>query len=131
VFATVDEALAQSAKANPIAPASEREHRVRNNLMRQQDGTWTFRYDRGLRNAERPLDRPTAEDGWAACRAITAPTLFIRGAQSDLITPELADRMGKEIPDCTVVAVDPSGHSVPLDNPDGFAAVVLPFVNGS
>jgi pimeloyl-ACP methyl ester carboxylesterase len=130
VFATVEEAFAQSAKANPIAPAAEREHRVRNNLMRQQDGTWTFRYDRALRNGERPLDRPPADEGWAACRAITAPTLFIRGAQSDLITPGLASRMGDEIPACRVVAVDPSGHSVPLDNPEGFAAAVLPFVNG-
>ena len=129
VFATAEEALAQSAKANPIAPAGELEHRVRNNLMLQDDGTWTFRYDRGLRNGERPLDRPPAEDGWAACRAIAAPTLFIRGAQSDLITPELAERMGSEIPDCSVVEVDPSGHSVPLDNPDGFATAVLPFVN--
>ncbi len=129
VFDSVEEALAASAKANPIAPAGEREHRVRNNLMRLEDGRVTFRHDRGLRTGERPLVRPAPEDGWALCRAITAPTLFIRGAQSDLITPELAARMGKEIPNCTVVEVGPSGHSVPLDNPEGFAKAVLPFVS--
>ena len=129
VFDSVDEALAQSALANPIAPAGEREHRVRNNLMRLADGRVTFRHDRGLRSGERPLVRPDAEEGWAECRAITAPTLFIRGAQSDLITPEIAARVGREIPACTVVEVDPSGHSVPLDNPEGFAAVVLPFLS--
>jgi pimeloyl-ACP methyl ester carboxylesterase len=128
VFGSVGEALAASAKANPIAPAAEREHRVRNNLMRLEDGRVTFRHDRGLRTGERPLVRANPEEGWAMCRKITAPTLFIRGAQSDLITPELARRMGNEIPNCTVVEVGPSGHSVPLDNPDGFAKVVLPFM---
>lgn len=128
VFATAEEALEASAKANPLAPPSEREHRVRNNLMRLEDGRWTFRHDRGLRNGERPLQRPPAEEGWAACRAITAPTLFIRGAQSDLITTEIAARMAEEIPDCTAVEVERAGHSVPLDNPEGFAAAALPFL---
>jgi pimeloyl-ACP methyl ester carboxylesterase len=127
-FASLEDALSAFANANPRAPAVERDHRIRNNLMRTADGGWTYRYDRGLRNGERPLERPSPESGWAACRAITAPTLFVRGAQSDLITPELAARMGREVPGCTTVEVPGSGHSVPLDNPDGFAAAVLPFL---
>jgi pimeloyl-ACP methyl ester carboxylesterase len=46
----------------------------------------------------------------------------------DLIKPELATRMASEVPNCTAVEVADAGHSVPLDNPVGFAAAVLPFL---
>ena len=54
--------------------------------------------------------------------------LLVRGALSDVLSPEMADRMVQEIPDCRLVTVQESGHSVPLDNPPGFRESVRGFL---
>jgi pimeloyl-ACP methyl ester carboxylesterase len=59
---------------------------------------------------------------------ITCPTLLISGAASDMISPETAERLMREIPDCRWVVVPDSGHGVAEDNPSGFMAVVRPFL---
>jgi pimeloyl-ACP methyl ester carboxylesterase len=128
VFDTPEQAIAQMRAGNPLAPDEAIRHRGINNLMLREDGKWTWRYDSVLRDPNRPRPRPTEEDGWAVLRKITAPTLLIRGAVSDVLAPEAADRMVKEIPDCRLVTVQDSGHSVPLDNPPGFLQAVQTFL---
>jgi len=102
---------------------------VDHNLMRTEDGRWTWRYDRALRSPTtvRPRD---PEAAWAACADINVPTLIIRGALSDVLSPEVAARMVETIPDVRLVQVDNSGHSVPLDAPDGFLAAARTFLKG-
>jgi pimeloyl-ACP methyl ester carboxylesterase len=97
--------------------------------MRTEDGRWTYRYDRALRalSTLRPRDAAT---GWASCANIAVPTLLIRGALSDLLSPEIAARMVRTIPDCRFAEVAGSGHSVPLDAPDGFLAAARDFLTG-
>jgi pimeloyl-ACP methyl ester carboxylesterase len=128
VFDTAEEAVARSRAANPLAPEAELRHRALNNLMRLDDGRWTFRYDKGLRDNSRPLPRPTPEDGWAAVKVIACPTLLVRGAESDILAPETAQRMVAEMKDCRLVEVPRAGHSIPLDNPEGFVAAVRTFL---
>ena len=97
--------------------------------MRTEDGLWTWRFDRALRTLStlRPRDAATA---WASCAAIAVPTLVIRGALSDLLAPEVAGRMVQVIPDARLATVADSGHSVPLDAPDGFLAAARDFLKG-
>ena len=97
-------------------------------LMLREDGKWTWRYDSALRDPSKPRPRPSDEDGWALLRNIKAPTLLIRGALSDVLDADVAERMVKEIPDCRLVTVQNSGHSVPLDNPPGFLEAVQTFL---
>jgi pimeloyl-ACP methyl ester carboxylesterase len=59
---------------------------------------------------------------------IKAPTLLIRGELSDVLAPEVADRMLKEIPDCKFALVAGSGHSIPLESPKGFLEAVRTFL---
>lgn len=128
VFATPDEAVARAGQANPNADPQESEHRVRNNLMLLEDGTWTFRYDRALRSGERPLQRPDSAAAWALLEKITAPTLLIRGEVSDVLAPETAEKMMKTIRDCRFAEVPGSGHSIPLERPAGFLEAVRTFL---
>jgi pimeloyl-ACP methyl ester carboxylesterase len=76
----------------------------------------------------RTLLDPSATTTWSALRQITCPTLLVRGAESDILSPELAQRMVQAIPNCRLVEVPNSGHSVPLDNPSGFLAAVRTFL---
>lgn len=128
VFPNPDEAVARARQANPNADPHESEHRTRHNLMLLDDGTWTFRYDRALRSGERPLPRPDAAIAWALLAKIPAPTLLIRGELSDVLAPETAEKMVKTIPDCRFAVVPGSGHSIPLERPQGFLEAVRTFL---
>jgi pimeloyl-ACP methyl ester carboxylesterase len=54
--------------------------------------------------------------------------LLVRGAQSDVLSVETAERMVREIPDCRMVTVQNSGHSIPLDSPRGLIEAVQTFL---
>lgn len=128
VFATPEDAVAAAREANPNADEHESRHRTLHNLMLRDDGTWTYRYDKGLRDGSRTLMRPDSADGWALLRRITAPSLLVRGEVSDLLSPEIAGRMLREIPQCAFAEVPGAGHSIPLERPQGFLAAVRTFL---
>ncbi len=129
IFASRDEAFAAARAENSRPPETHHRHRSDYSLMRTEDGLWTWRFDRALRTLStlRPRDAATA---WASCAAIAVPTLVIRGALSDLLAPEVAGRMVQVIPDARLATVADSGHSVPLDAPDGFLAAARDFLKG-
>jgi pimeloyl-ACP methyl ester carboxylesterase len=129
VFDSRDAAFAVARAANSLPPPAHHRHRVDNNLMMTEDGRWTWRYDRALRSVRelRPRD---AETGWRSCAHIAAPTLLIRGELSDILAPEIAERMIQTIPQARLASVANSGHAVPLDAPDGFLAAARTFLNG-
>ncbi len=132
VFDDPEEAVAQMRAANARAPEDELRHRGLNNLMKRDDGKWTWRYDVALRSGHRPLVPPPSpaelEAVWASFGKITCPTLLVRGAESDILSRATAERMASTIPDCRLVEVQESGHSVPLDNPKGFLAALDTFL---
>jgi pimeloyl-ACP methyl ester carboxylesterase len=61
---------------------------------------------------------------------IATPTLLVRGAESDILAAETAQKMTEVMPNCTLVTVPDAGHSIPLDNPQGFIDAVRPFLLG-
>lgn len=128
LFADPEAAIAQARRGNARADEQELRHRTRNNLMRTEDGRWTFRYDRALRQPETSLPRPDPAASWLQLPKITAPTLLVRGGESDVLAPEVAQKMVEAIPHCRMVEVPGSGHSVPLDRPAEFEAAVRPFL---
>ncbi len=129
VFATREEAFAAARALNARPPESHHRHRVDNSLMRTEDGAWTYRHDRALRSPNN-LRRRDAETGWRSCADIAVPTLLIRGDDSDILAPEVAQRMIETIPDARLAVVADSGHAVPLDAPDGFLAAAREFLKG-
>jgi pimeloyl-ACP methyl ester carboxylesterase len=129
VFPTRESAFAAARAANPVPPEAHHRHRVDYSLMRTADGRWTYRYDRALRAPGSTRARDP-EAGWRSCANIAVPTLLIRGETSDILAPEIADRMLKTIPGCQFAEVKGSGHSVPLDAPDGFLAAARGFLKG-
>jgi esterase len=127
IFDDPEEAVRASRAANPRPPDAELRHRVLNNLMQLDDGRWTFRYDKALRSGPpRPRQDPAA--AWTLLEKIRAPTLLLRGAESDVLDRETAEHMTRVIPDCRLVEVPDAGHSIPLDNPTGFREAVATFL---
>ena len=76
-------------------------------------------------------ERDTAKRLWDALARIPCPTLVVRGAASDILSPEIADRMVDEVlPKGSLAIVPRAAHSVMTDNPAGFGEAVAGFVLG-
>ena len=65
-------------------------------------------------------------DLWPMFRqlATTTPTLLVRGATSDLLSPDIAARMRMDAPDMTYVEVPGVGHAPMLDEPQARDAIL-------
>jgi pimeloyl-ACP methyl ester carboxylesterase len=108
-------------------------------LRQREDGRWVRKADpafmggrAGASEAEAEAgERDTAKRLWDALARIPCPTLVVRGAASDILSPEIADRMVDDVLVKGQLAVVPrSAHSVMTDNPAGFAEAVGAFVLG-
>ena len=55
---------------------------------------------------------------WQRYDAIRCPTLLLRGAESDLLSPATAEAMSRRGPHATVVEVPGVGHAPMLVAPD-------------
>ena len=131
-FAGVDDALAyvrqQAVFLSPAAEAALR-HRVEHGVKKLPSGRYTWKYDKFLRDQRRQGGAPPV-DLWPAVRQITAPTLIVRGAESDVFSPETAKRMHELIPESRLVEIPGAGHSVPADAPEAFERAVREFLGG-
>lgn len=76
-------------------------------------------------------EKDVAKRLWEALAKIPCPTLVVRGAASDVMSPEVADKMVDDVlPNGTLAVVPQAAHSVMTDNPDGFNKAVCAFVLG-
>jgi pimeloyl-ACP methyl ester carboxylesterase len=130
-FDSPEDAYKAQRAGNARANEAELRRRVSYNMMRTEDGRWTWRYDKALRSPETPLPSPSAEAAWVWLTKITCPTLLVRGAESDVLSVETAERMVRVIPHVKLVTVPAAGHSIPLDNPSGFSEAVQPFLRSA
>ena len=66
---------------------------------------------------------------WHYARQVACPTLLLRGAESFVLSPELAARTAQTIQNCHLVEIADAGHPIHLDNPPAFEAAVRKFLN--
>jgi pimeloyl-ACP methyl ester carboxylesterase len=103
----------------------------------REDGRFGLKMDPALRGIGRVESPEAAEERgklmsetlWKALERIPCPTLVVRGAASDVLSADTADRMVDEaLAQGQLVVVPQAGHSVMTDNPEGFAEAVAAFV---
>jgi pimeloyl-ACP methyl ester carboxylesterase len=128
VFASEDEAVAQARAVNARPTDANLRHRVAYNLRPRPDGMLTFKWDKALRDGKAVREEPTPEERWRAWRAINCPVLLVRGADSDILSPETAQRMVEANANVTLAIVPDCGHSITLDRPEGLIAAVTPWL---
>lgn len=128
IFSSEEEAFAQAREGNPRPTDATLRHRVRHNMRALPDGTLTFKYDKELRRNHRALFDHTPDELWAAWRALSCPVLLVRGADSDILAADTAQRMLAENPNVSFASIPDCGHSITLDAPDGLLEVVSPWL---
>jgi len=129
-FPTFDEAARYIRTiSHPFGPHTDEEwHKIASDVLRQdKDGQWIRHYD--LRLAQ-PFKEATPDSTrkaeamlWAAYDAITCPTLVIRGAESDLLSKEVAQSMTTRGPKANLVELAGVGHAPTFMHADQIAIV--------
>ena len=71
-------------------------------------------------------DRP---DAWDYLPRIGAPTLIVRGAESTLLTRDVAERMQRTILGCRLAEIPDGGHWAHLERPDLYLRIVREFLD--
>ena len=68
---------------------------------------------------------------WQALEKTTCPTLVVRGAASDVMSAETAERMVDDVlANGTLEVIARASHSVMLDNPEAWNEALTGFVLG-
>ncbi len=102
---------------------------ARRTFRQEADGRWRLDYDPGIGKAL--MEVGPAPDLWAPFAAMRGvPTLIMRGAISDLLTPPIIEKMRAVNPDFAYCEVDNVGHAPTLTEPDALAAIT-PFLQSA
>jgi pimeloyl-ACP methyl ester carboxylesterase len=138
VFANVEEYARALSLSYPAATPDALRRMARHGLRKREDGRFELVMDPALRGVT--AGRGASADAeqqenllrqrmWDALKALPCPVLVVRGAASDILSPETADKMVDEVlQHGRLAVVAQAGHSVMTDNPQGFNDAVASFV---
>jgi pimeloyl-ACP methyl ester carboxylesterase len=105
-------------------------------LKQTEDGhcTWKQDHRRRLHNIDLSdeeriaVQDARAEALWDDLRSIAQPTLLFRGADSKILSVEVAERVIREMQHAELVEIPRATHNVHSDNPVDFAAALGEFL---
>jgi len=120
-----DDFLNRAHKFMPHRPVAQLRYSLMHSLKQLPDGRWTWKQDHRP-GAVRRLT-PLA-DLWADLPKVSAPTLLMRGAQSNVLAPDVAEKAAATFPRGKLVTIDPATHNVHSDNPNAFAEALHAFL---
>ncbi len=123
-WASLDSVVERLRMRQPQSSDEMLRHQALHMTQALPDGRRTWKRDRRLLAA---YERP---DLWAQWQRIAAPTLIVRGRQSDLLTHEVAVRMREALTISTRIAeLEGGGHWFYQEFPGAFEAAVRWFLD--
>jgi pimeloyl-ACP methyl ester carboxylesterase len=129
-FTTFDEAARYIRDISlPFGPHSEEEWRkLASDVLKQdEDGKWIRHYDLNISVPFKSVTPESAKQGealmWMSYDAIACPTLLLRGADSDLLSKEVAIEMSRRGPKAKLVEFPGVGHAPTLMHDDQIAVI--------
>jgi pimeloyl-ACP methyl ester carboxylesterase len=134
-FGSLDEVADAIQRYNPHRPRPTDLSGLEKNLRKRDDGRWYWHWDPAFlsgRLGAPDETRASIVDPnrlQAAARAITVPTLLVRGRVSDLLSEEGAQELLELVPHARLVDVAGAGHMVAGDRNDAFNDAVITFLD--
>lgn len=130
-FATLEEVADWVASYTPNRKRSNNLEGLKKNVRLCEDGRYRWHWDPKFFAARPDVQR----EGFArftlmeeAARALTIPTLLVRGKISDLVSPEGAKEFLALAPHARYIDIDEAGHMVAGDKNDIFSGAVIDFL---
>jgi pimeloyl-ACP methyl ester carboxylesterase len=116
-------------------PYRSREHierTVKYNMLRRADGKFVSKCDSNPRRlnivrGSGPLENITLADA----ASFDVPVLLVRGANSNILAPDAAERFAAALPRGRLVTVPDCGHNVHGQNTQGFIAALRGFLESN
>jgi pimeloyl-ACP methyl ester carboxylesterase len=128
-FGSEEELLTHYKAMNPALDIERARRPLMYNFRTLPDGRVTYAFDPALRerfrDPARLAERQRATDETRArARHVQVPVLLIRGANSDILTPDGAAETVAAFPNATLVEIPNTTHMVPTDDPAAFRTVI-------
>jgi len=126
--------LARAMKFMPHRAPEHLRYSLTHSLKQTETGwTWKLDHRRRPQPAASPAEQEAArarnaEALWADVKAILVPMLVLRGADSKILSTEVAERTVAAMRDARLVIIPRATHNVHSDNPADFAAALDAFL---
>jgi pimeloyl-ACP methyl ester carboxylesterase len=132
-FSSLEQAVEAFRPYLPYASVEQLERRVRASFTVNDDGMYIWDFDPAFRDPSvRPPDPDPGQrrvaDLWDYADRIQCPTMIVRGAETDMLTPEAIQRLHRRIAGSRVSLIEDAGHHVPTDQPASLALNVREFL---
>jgi non-heme chloroperoxidase len=128
-FASVEEAADAIASYLPHRSRPDDLSGLRKNLRRHADGRYRWHWDPRFLSGNRRLSAAREPERLRiAARALTVPTMLVRGRMSDLVSEDGARDFIRLVPHARYVDVSRAGHMVAGDRNDAFSDAVIDFL---
>ena len=122
-FDDLEEFLDAVEKYDPFRSRTHIARTVKYNMLRRADGKYVSKND------HRRYGTSENEVTLEAVKALPCPILVVRGAQSNVLEPDAAERFARTLPNGRLVTVPECGHNVHSQNTPGFLAAIAPFLD--
>ena len=132
-FESLDEAVESMRPFSPYATDEQLGRRARSALAEGTDGGLVWAFDPALRDASlRPPEPDPGQrrlaDLWECADRVQCPVMIVRGAETDMLTPEAIQRLHRRIVGSRVSLIEDAGHPVPSDQPAHLALNIREFL---
>jgi pimeloyl-ACP methyl ester carboxylesterase len=127
-FASVDDAASAVADYLPHRAAGKSPERLRESLVRGDDGRWRWHWDPRMLDSIVDDSERYQSMLLDAARRIDVPTLLISGEKSDIVSDATIAEFLQLVPHAEHVRVPRATHMVAGDENDAFSSAVLGFL---
>jgi pimeloyl-ACP methyl ester carboxylesterase len=121
---SVEQAAQHLYRGNPYPGIHYYRWVVSHSLRTRPDGALVWAWHPSIKQRRSQPDI----DWWSVVRAITPPTLVLRGAESRVLDPDVAERMATELPRGRLVEIPRAVHTLHEDNPEAILAALKDFL---
>jgi pimeloyl-ACP methyl ester carboxylesterase len=121
---SIEQAAQYLHRANPYPGIHYYRWVVSHSLRRRPDGALVWAWHPSIKERRAEAD----VDWWAVLRAITPPTLVLRGEESPVLDRDVAERMATELPRGRLVEIPRAVHTLHEDNPEAVLAALKEFL---
>jgi pimeloyl-ACP methyl ester carboxylesterase len=132
-FNTLDEVVDLYRQYYPEATSEQLERRARASVAVTDDGGYTWGFDKAFRDSRmRPPEPDPGQrrlnDLWDCVDRVQCPVMIVRGADTDMLTPEATQRVQRRIIGSRVSLIEGAGHHVPTDQPSALSLNIREFL---
>ena len=131
-FASMEEAIETFRPFYPYATSEQLERRA-SAALRSENGNYAWDFDPVFRDPKaRPIEPDPGQrrfhDLWDSADRLQCPMMIIRGAETDMLTPEAIQRLHRRVVGSRVSLIEEAGHPVPTDQPSMLALNIREFL---